>query len=34
MKHRFEKRDATLMLAAIASFIAWNVTCILKAIFG
>jgi hypothetical protein len=34
MKHRFEGRDATLILAIIASFIAWNVTYLLRAIFG
>ena len=30
----FEGRDATLILAVIASFIAWNVTYLLRAIFG
>jgi hypothetical protein len=35
MKHDlFEGRDATLILAVIASFIAWNVTYLLRTIFG
>ena len=35
MKHDlFDGRDPTLILAVIASFIAWNVTYLLKTIFG
>jgi hypothetical protein len=33
-RHVFEGRDATLILAVIASFIAWNVTYLLRTIFG
>jgi hypothetical protein len=35
MKHDlFDGRDPTLILAVIASFIAWNVTYLLRTIFG